>query len=157
MITIFHMIELYAVIGGAVLGFFAGRWCFGVVGGVVGAVLGLIVGHRLGVIPWRLAIRKTLVDLSPKSTDELHAMLRDEDCFIPNFVLLELARRGEDIQQELPVVLEMLESDHPSRRGFGWAALTSAFPELAKKISNYRPNQSPEICRKKMEPLRKAS
>jgi hypothetical protein len=69
-------------------------------------------------------------------------------------VLLELLSRGEDICAELPAVLDLLASEDFSRRGVGWAALTSVFPELAVSLSDYRLDDPVEVCRRKTDRLR---
>ncbi|MGA2175656.1 MAG: hypothetical protein ABSH38_11810 [Verrucomicrobiota bacterium] len=83
-------------------------------------------------------------------------MLRDPGCLIPNAVLLELGSRGQDLQPELPVVLDMLAASSRDRRIRGWHALASAFPDRAKLLSDYRLDDTSEECQRKVQKLRSA-
>ena len=114
------------------------------------------VGVVAGRIPELLAMRSLARDLTGKSSSELRAYLRSPSCLTPNCVLLALRGRGENIHCEIPVVLDLLVSENVGRRGQGWAALTSAFPELVGKIPDYRIGDSVEECRQKTEILRHA-
>jgi len=149
MFTIFHLLVLVGFVYGAIFGAHAGSALCGTVGGVVGAIAGCIVGVCVGRIPGFLTLLWLARGLRSKSTSELKSDLRSESCVTPNCVLLELQRRGENIRPELPVVLDMLISENVGRRGLGWAALTSAFPDLAKQIQDYRIQDSVDDCRKK--------
>jgi hypothetical protein len=154
MFTLFHVLVLAGFLFGAMLGVRAGSALFGTVGGVVGGILGAVVGGVIGRIPELLVLRSLARDLTAKSTAELRDHLHSPNCFTPNVVLLELRRRGEDIRQHLPVVLDLLASEDTGRRGHGWAALASAFPELVEKIRDYRIGDSVDECRRKTEILR---
>lgn len=154
MFTIFHVLTLAGFVYGVIVGTRAGSALFGTVGAVVGAIVGGIVGAFVGRIPGFLMLRWLARDLGTKSTSDLRAELHDPSCVTPNCVLLELQYRGEDIRQELPVVLDLLVSDDVGRRGLGWAALTSAFPDLAKQIQDYRIGDSVDECRRKTRILR---
>jgi len=81
--------------------------------------------------------------------DELH----DPACLPPNILLLELRRRGCDISSELPFICSLLASEEMPRRTAGWAALTSAFPELVGRISGYSPTATAADCQTRCEPL----
>jgi hypothetical protein len=156
MFTLFHVLYLAGLLLGAIFGARAGWALFGPAGGVVGAVVGAAVGVVAGRIPELLAMRSLARDLTGKSSSELRAYLRSPSCLTPNCVLLALRGRGENIHCEIPVVLDLLVSENVGRRGQGWAALTSAFPELVGKIPDYRIGDSVEECRQKTEILRHA-
>jgi len=100
-------------------------------------------------------VRGVRKNLERKSVDELRRSLRTPKCLIPNLILLELSSRGEDILPDLPVILDLLESEEQSKRGSGWAALTSAYPDLVTTIPDYRIQDRAEVCRKNIAPLRR--
>jgi len=153
MFTLFDVLELVGPLAGAAVGVIVGLR-FGTGGAVVGAVLGVVVGRLVGKLPTFVMLKSLHCSLSKKSTEHLRADLRAERCLIPNVILLELSSRGENIMQDLPVVLDLLESEDRSRRGFGWAALTSAFPELVHRISDYQIYDTVDECRRKTQGLR---
>ncbi len=157
MFTLFHVLVLAGFLFGGMLGVRVGSVLFGTVGGMFGGIVGAVGGIIMGRIPELLVLRSLKRDLSGKSTEELRAHLRSPDCLTPNCVLLELRRRGEDIRCELPVVLDLLASENVGRRGSGWAALTSAFPELVERVPDYRIGDSVDECRRKTEILRQAA
>jgi hypothetical protein len=154
MLTLFDILPLCGACIGLALGATGGAGLLGTPGGVIGAVVGCAVGFVAGRLPFLLRLRRLSRDLAAKSTAELRADLRNPNCPTPNLVLLELRRRGEDIRAELPVVLDLLASEDFGRRGTGWAALTSAFPELAVSLSDYRLDDPVEECRRKTGRLR---
>ena len=156
MLTIFHVLKFTGFVIGLSLGLGYGGHYFGIGGLIIGALGGMYLGLLVGGIPWRLALLSSKRELGRKSTEELRTMLHSPACLTPNFVLLELRCRGEDIQCELPLVLDMLTSDSFDQRGRGWAALTSAFPEQARKLQGYRISESVDECRKKTAILRAA-
>jgi hypothetical protein len=157
MFTLFHLLALVGLSCGAALGGSAGWGMFGVVGAVVGSIAGAVAGFAVGHIPLLIVGRSLAKDLGKKTSDELRAHLHSRECLTPNCVLLELRRRGEDIQRELPVVLDLLVSEEVGKRSLGLAALTSAFPELAERLRDYRIGDSVEECRRKTEVLRQTS
>jgi hypothetical protein len=157
MFTFFDLLKLVGVIVGISFGVAGGTRVFGVVGGVTGALVGGYLGFVLGRIPENKVMRAVVRQLRRKSVAELRAYLHSPKCPTPNFVLLELRHRGEDTLQELPVVLDLLVSEDEGRRGFGWAALASAFPELAEKLRDYRIGDSIDECKRKVEILRRAA
>jgi hypothetical protein len=170
MFTIFHLFELTGSICGA---FFGGMVGFrtgavagslvwggvdlysGIFGAVLGALLGLILGYNAGTIPWRASMWLILRKLKKKSVEELRRELKADPCHIPNMILAELARRGENTLADLNAVLDLLESNSPHNRQVGWAALLSAFPRLADEIKFYSPSRSVEVYRERIEALRK--
>jgi hypothetical protein len=155
MFTLFHVIRLVGMAFGMALGLSWGVRLLGPVGGVLGAIAGGLLGLLVGRLPELLALCLIARDLRGKSENELRESLHRADCPTPNCVLLELRRRGVDIEAELPVVLEMLVAEDMGRRSHGWAALTSAFPEQARQIAGYRISDPVEECRRKIEPLRR--
>jgi hypothetical protein len=153
-ITIFQIIPLYAIIIGICIGVKLGS-----VFGHIGAGIGGVVGGILGLLCWRLPLmwickwldRKR--NLSNKTVEELRAMLRDPNCPIPNVALLELGMRKQNMEQELPVVLDMLVSPLKQRRSRGWRTLASVFPERAKLVADYRVDDSVEKCKEKIQKI----
>jgi len=156
MFTFFDLLKLVGVVVGIAFGVAGGARVFGVVGGITGALVGGYLGFVLGRIPEDKAMRSVVRQLRRKSVAELRAYLHSPKCPTPNCVLLELHQRGEDILQELPIVLDLLVSEDVGRRGFGWAALASAFPELAGQVRDYRIGDSIDECKRKVETLRRA-
>jgi hypothetical protein len=157
MLTLFHVLPLLGAFAGLAIGIGEGGRLFGMVGAVGGAIIGCYFGFVAGRLPFALGLWAVRRQLAAKSVVELRADLRDPNCFIANVVLLELHRRGEDIRPELSVVLDMLVSEDFGRRGQGWAALSSAFPDMAVSITDYRINDSVVECRRKTEFLRAAA
>ena len=155
--TIFHILQFVIGLLGTFIGVALGKFAFGTGSAwlMAGAVIGFLVGMMAGQIPivW---IRKSLLRrLMTKSTDELRACLRNEKSgFHPGMVLLVLSCRGEDIQQELACVADMLISESPVRRRRAWETLKQAFPDEAKKLPAYSPSEPVNVCRTKIEPLR---
>lgn len=154
MFTIFHVFVLFGLAAGAAAGGILAAKYLGWTGRILGTLVGAWVGGIIGNIPYLMTLKWIAREILKKSTDELRAELHDGKCLTPNLLLLELNRRGEDIRGELPLVLEMLTSEDTTRRGPGWAALTSAFPELSRRVKNYRVNDSVEVCRQKIDVLR---
>jgi hypothetical protein len=154
MVTVFHVLPLIGACCGLVLGAVGGQSLGGVAGGMVGALVGCLSGLALGRLPLILVARSLNRDLAGKSTAGLRAELRNPAALTPNAVLLELRRRGEDIRPDLPVVLDMLVAEDFGRRARGWAALSSAFPEWAARLADYRGDSPVSDCRRKTERLR---
>jgi hypothetical protein len=146
MFTLFHLIRLISVLAGLVWGWSYGRHLFGIAGAILGAILGFVIGNIIGYIPEWLALKTIVPKLSKMSEEELRRKISDPECYIPNLILLELNSRGLNIDNHLADVLNMLRSDDSSRRGFGWAALTSAFPDATKEVKTYDINDSIEKC-----------
>jgi hypothetical protein len=157
MFTLFDFWKLVGVIFGFAFGLAGGTRFFGVVGGITGALIGGYLGFVVGRVPEHLVLRSLIRHLRHKSVTELRACLHSPTCLTPNCVLLELQHRGEDIRQELPRVLDLLVSEDVDRRGFGWAALASAFPELVGQVRDYRVGDSVAECRRKIEILKRAA
>ena len=127
MFTLFDLIRLLAVVPGTITPGVAGWHTFGFVGSVVGVPAGLVFGAIIGQLPL-IVILKWMSRRFDRMTDEqLVGELHDPACLAPNIPLLELNRRGSDIQRELLFVQSLLASDEMHCRTAGWAALTSAF------------------------------
>lgn len=154
MFTLFHLFVLVCAVVGFAHGLFFGVKFFGIFGGFLCALAGGYLGVVLGRIPEWVTLRSLIRNLNLMATPELKTLLHGPNCLTPNVVLLELRRRGEDIRHELPVVLDLLVSEDVARRGKGWAALTSTYPELAAQVQDYRVADPVEECRRKTEKLR---
>ena len=142
---------------GCIFGGAMGASSFSVLGGVVGAITGGYAGLVVGSLPEFFALRSLARDIGGKTSGELREYLHREECKVPNVVLLELKRRGEEIRSELSVVLDLLVSENMDKQSRGWAALESAFPELAQQIPQYCIGGSPDACREQVELLRTMS
>lgn len=156
--TIFSALPVWGFLLGLVLGLkFASPLG---IGNFAGMILGAIVGGGLGLVVSRILYiiihRTPQWDFSKETVEELRAMLRDPECPAPNAVLRELGSRGESLEPELPVVLDMLESSSQERRMRGWGSLVSAFPERVKLLTDYRFDDPPEKCRRIVQQLRSA-
>lgn len=149
MITIFDMVQILSPLLGLLLGATLGA-PLGPVGAVVCGLFGGAVGLYLGRLPTLFMIRGMRRKLARFNPVELRDQLHDPKCWTPNILLLELRARGEDISTELPLVLSLMESEHQHRRTLGFAALLSAFPEVAKALRGYNPTQPIEECIRKM-------
>lgn len=135
--TLFDFLGVLGAIAGAMLGGYVGG-SFGVPGIIGGVIIGLFIGRFIGNIPFILVIKQLQRKFADDSISELRKKLNDPACMIPNIILLELLSRGEDVTKDLPVVIGLLQSDETSKQGFGWAALTSAYPNLVKEIPDYQ-------------------
>jgi hypothetical protein len=146
MVTIFHLLMVLAVVGGAALGAAAGWNIAGILGAVVGTVAGVIAGGIVGQIPIAAGMLIVGRRFEKMTTSQLRAHLHDDECSTPNLVLLELRRRGEPIEDELPFLHTLLTSEDVQQRTRGWAALRSAFPELAEQMPGYNPLAPTDQC-----------
>jgi hypothetical protein len=139
--TLFGLIRIAFVMAGIVIGGSWGSAWFGSVGGFTGGALGVIVGYIIGGVPYALSIR-TLQNSLDKETD---LQLRDriasgKEYYISHLLLAQLMKRGQDVTDMLPSIVDLLESESSDRRRFGWGSLKFAFPEIASKISTFHPN-----------------
>lgn len=115
--------------------------------------LGGCAGFLVGRLPQRVVLRSLCRSLALKTSDELHSFLHDPDCPIPNLVLLELQRRGEDLRSELGAILNLLVSGDVARRARGLAAMAAAFPHLGGLAADYHLDDSVADCRRITEGL----
>jgi len=88
-----------------------------------------------------------------KSSDELRAMLRSPDWLFYRNALSELRRRREDIRGEVAPILNLLISDAKAQRIAGWLTLRELYPDLAERVPDYRPEESPDACKDKLEKI----
>jgi hypothetical protein len=151
-----HVFPLLGLILGLGTGLIVGSRA-GVPGALLGAVGGGVLGLVCGRLPAAMVLAFFHLYLRRRSSEELRASLRTGECRAVNLLLLELALRGEDIRQELDFVLEMLVSTSYDERCRGWAAMLTAFPELAEKVSDYSPIDTPSDRRAKVERVRVAA
>lgn len=159
--------DIFVVMGlllGFCLGVEVGMVYFGPLGALGLAILLACLGGVLGVVPewWGLYRDRHEIaefmereDTRKKTIDELRRDLRDPRTFTVGLHLLALRQGGEDIAGELPFVLDMLGDEDRRRRGIGYGALLSAFPDLAAQIAGYCYDDPPDECRRKLEPLRR--
>ena len=150
------MLRLFALAGlviGFGLGAEYGAKLFGLIGGTVGALACGYIGFRIGCIPHALVLTKLSVNLGRMPLDELRASLKGVNRLIPNYVLLELKCRGEDIDQHLPMILGMMVSHDADLRVRGLAALRSAFPEMAERLGDFPVNGPVMACQEAVNRL----
>jgi hypothetical protein len=152
---LFYLLMLGGGFAGAVTGAEYGAKIFGTIGGIAGALLGGFLGSVICCLPLVFAMISNSNDVERKSVEELHASMRVVGPMCPNFVLLELQARGEDIEQHLPFILAMMEAPDVAYRQRGLAALYSAFPDLAKELHDYRLRGSAEARHDALEKLRR--
>jgi len=154
--TIFDLIWVATPIVLAALGWVIGSR-FGLLGGIAGVLPGFFVGCILGQLPTLFSVRSFARRVDGMPAAELRAYLRlavPDLNYPPNFVLLELNRRGEVILADLWSVFDMLESTEVERRRCGVAAITSAFPEIADKAPDYNVDDETDECVRKIRALR---
>ncbi len=152
MITVFHILPGMGLVFGALGGFALGSR-LGTIPGIMCGALGGGVGLVCGRVPFVLVLKSMKRDFRGMTTAKLRAMLRDPGFLAPNALLLELGARGEDLEREMPVVIDMLTAPSRERRVRGWHALESAFPARARIVSDYRIDDTPDECRKKIQRL----
>lgn len=153
MITVFHILPGMGLVFGALGGFALGSR-LGTIPEIICGALGGGAGLVAGRIPFILVLKSMKRDFRSKTTEQLRAMLRDPGFLAPNVLLLELGSRGEDLEREMPVVLDMLTAPDRQRRIRGWHAFESAFPKRAKILNDYRIDDTPDECWKKIQRLR---
>jgi hypothetical protein len=156
-ITIFHVLWLFAVAAGAALGLLVGLRYFSTMGLIICGIIGLAVGHILGCLPDWICTRLFFRHLMKCSKDQLRAMVAAGDWKFDNtMALLRLGALGEDVRQEIPRIVAMLESDSQLTRIYGWDALRIVFTEQSWVIEDYNPRGSTEDCRSRTAILKAA-
>jgi hypothetical protein len=146
MITLIgQLLPLLGLITGLFLGGTLGAARGGLWGSILGALCGAFLGLACGRIPALVVFSVTIHGLKRISTEQLRALVRAEECRAVNIVILVLKSRGEDVHQELDLVLGMLVSIAYDERCRGWAAMQTAFPELAERIADYSPTDPIEV------------
>lgn len=153
MFTIYHMIGGIGIVLCPTFASVVGYELVGISGAIVGGTLGLMIGVFGANYILLAAVRSGAALVRDKSSAELRRLIHEHRVMV-NFALLELRSRGEDIHCELGLVIRMLESDSRSERGSGWAALSSAFPDLAEEVSDYHVLDSSEVRKGKIDRIR---
>jgi hypothetical protein len=156
MITLFDLITILLPVFGLGLGAGLGSG-FGNIGVVASSLICGIIGFYLGRLPYHYLLRKEKRRLAGFTSEELRLQIQSPDCLAPNLFLMELRSRGEGILSELPFVLVMMESEQLHRRTRGFAALLSAYPEIARLLKGYNPTHPFESCKLKIAELRRTS
>ncbi len=153
MFTLFNLIRLLTIVGGVFALGSLGWNTLGILGCVIGVPIGFVFGSIIGQLPLVVVLKWMSRRLDRMTDKKVVNALHDPACPTPNIFLLELNRREIDIQCELPFVQLLLASDEMHRRTAGWAALTSAFPELVGRIPGYNPTATAAECQVKCKPL----
>jgi hypothetical protein len=152
--TIYHVLWLILVSGGAVIGWIGGGY-FGVIGSIAGGAIGAVAAHIVCLAFRDELHRRWLKQLQQSTNEELRAIIRRDDwSFEHTMALLNLAARDEEVRCELPRILSMLESESTLTRRFGWDALRIVFNEERKLIGPYEPRESAQNCRDRTAALR---
>jgi hypothetical protein len=145
MITIFHIIPIAVLIWGAFLGYDYYSW----LGAIGGAMTGLVIGVLSSQILIVIGLRS--MNLQGQSTEKLRTHLHDGVWPGYHLIFAELKLRGEEISNELDVVLSLLNDDSYQKRLHGWTILSRYFPDLAEQIPDYNPVEPAEVCRSKAQ------
>ncbi|MCK4886443.1 MAG: hypothetical protein KAS96_03585 [Planctomycetes bacterium] len=160
MITVFDIMSVVftlafmLAIGGSISESYGIGW------GIAAAVVVAVIGIRLWKLRMKLMVNKARKQLAELTVDDLrqHLYSRPFSCpngWTPNFLLMELKARGEDITEHIDLILNMMEDESSFLRAMRRGALYSAYPFLAYKIKGYRPEKPIEQCREKVTELRK--
>lgn len=88
-----------------------------------------------------------------KSSEELRAILRSSEWLFYRNALVELRRRGEDIENEVTPVLNLVISDAKRQRIAGWIILRELYPDLAARVPDYKPHEAADACKEKMRKI----
>jgi hypothetical protein len=96
---------------------------------------------------------RRLESMSGKSTEELKAILNSSNWTYYRNALVELHRRGEDINELVVPILNLLISESKSQRIGGWMILRQLYPDLASRVSDFKPQETPEICKDKLQKI----
>ena len=127
-------------------------------GGIIGGLLGLFSGSAIWCILKRgddqSMIRSAKKEFSDKSVEELRELLHEGKTLTPNLLLIALMLRGEEIDQDIFPVLNLLESEVSYSRVLGFAALRTGYPYLKQFICDYSPMNSLDVCRSQVSELR---
>jgi hypothetical protein len=138
-----------------IFGFTEGQRHFGTMGGIIGIPLGGIIGGWLGYLPNILCSEWMFRKLQRSSNEELRAIADEKYwTFRQTLALLNLQRRGEDVQSYLPRVIGLLELKDLRSRYFGRDALALVFSPLAAKVGFWDPNAPEEERSRKIALLR---
>src|SRR6266404_5604769 len=110
----------------------------------------LIILVAIGIVLVGFFAWRRFESLSGKTTEELRAILQGADWLFYRNSLIELRKRGEDIKPEVVPILNLLISDSKQQRIGGWLVLKELNPELASRVSDYKPQDAPGVCKEKM-------
>jgi len=150
------LLKIVLPVLGFAIGIGFGKDYLGLFGAIAGAMLGLILfaylGSMLDQLILRISLRKMRKHFAPLSVSELRSQISTS--FTPNYILFELKARGEDISKDIEPVLRLLEADESFRRCRGYAALLSAFPQMAASTRRYNPMRPVSACHEKVAELR---
>jgi hypothetical protein len=152
-----HLLPLAGLVAGATLGLLMGLSRGGFFGAVLGLAGGAVLGLICGSLPGAILRAILLFQLRRKTSGELRTSLRNGECRLVNLATSELRRRGEIVQDDIDFVLDMLVSIHHDDRCRGWAAMLTAFPELAAEIADYSPINPLEESRALVGRLRQSA
>jgi hypothetical protein len=129
MFTIFHFVQLLGAGVGLVLGLVVGHNGFGWAGAIIGAVVGIVGGYWLGAIPCAVAHVWLRYHLRRSHTADLKARLHRQYA-ISHFIIAQLVRRGEPVEQFRGYVDTLRHSDSADRRKCGDLNHRIWFPEM---------------------------
>jgi hypothetical protein len=149
-----QLLPLAGLVGGAAIGLTTGFSRGSFFGAILGAVVCAILGFLCGSLPGAVIRAILSFQLRRKTSEELRTSLRNGECRLVNLATSELRRRGEIAQADIDFVVDMLVSIHHDDRCRGWAAMLTAFPELAAEIADYSPINPLEDSRAKVDRLR---
>ena len=156
MTTIFDLAPICGLATGLLAGYAVGSR-FGTVPGIVGAAFCGVAGSLCGRLLFPLTLRWLGRDpLKRKTTEQLRRNLHDPEFHDLTAVLLELGSRGEDLGQELSLVLDRLGSPQQETRSRAWHALRVVWPSSAKLLTDFRVEDGPDECKRKADKLRHA-
>lgn len=88
-----------------------------------------------------------------KSREELVHGVNGEDYRLWKACLVELRRRGEDIEPFMPRLLRALVAESPSKRAAGKITLSALYPEIKPLLKDFSPTADAAACRAQMTPL----
>ena len=160
MVTLFDLMSfVFTLAGMLAIGGYIGK-SYGIVWGIAAAVVVGFIGRWFWKLRMKLMVKKSRKQLAKFTVNDLRQHLYSQtfSCpngWTPNFLLMELKARGEDITEHVDLILNMMEDESLLRRVFGYGALQSAYPFLANKTREYHPKNSIEHCREKVTDLRK--
>jgi hypothetical protein len=154
-ITLFHFLWFCAIASCTFLGARFGHEYFGIIGAIAGGIAGFIIGFIIGHLPDKIGTMLMFREIERSSNEKLRVITsRKFWNFYTTLALLQLAARGEEVRQELPRIIDMLESESQLTRIFGWDALRLVFDKEAEVVADYNPRASVEDCRSKIAKLK---
>ena len=158
--NLFQLLVLLTVAVVVVSSLTLGLAQFGIIGGIVGTSFGIVLAYFILRSFNRHSarqVRRELQRLERMATTELRAILKDDFYSTPHLALSELRVRGEDLQGDLGLVVEMLTSDYEWRRKVGELCLLIISSDLWEKLRGdckYRFDDPPNVRREKVSAFR---